>query len=49
MAAYTWDKLWNDLMRDYNEFNLWHERKPKWWQFRKRRMWLAADPRKNWR
>lgn len=40
---------WDDLCRDMEELGKWLAQKPKWWQFRKMRIWKMQDPRKFWR
>ena len=40
---------WDDLSKDLEDLARWLGEKPKWWQFRKRKLWKSRDPRKNWR
>lgn len=39
---------WGDLFREATAMYLWHTKKPKWWQFRKRKEWKRNCPVKDW-
>ena len=40
---------WDDLYKELDGFCQWLSEKPKWWHFKKRKLWKSRDPRKNWR